>query len=200
MGLIKIPVPQTTLNQNKSGFTLIELLIVLGIIAMVMSLGLPAIERVTYQKLNSTTRKFVGTIRTIRNDSVLLNQVYRFAIDFEKNTWWVESQKRFELIQLNPEASKKKKKEEKVVSNFELVGKYNKEPQKLPNGLVFQGLLKEQEGYKKEGVAYIHFFPNGFADYSIIYLAKEGNANSVYSIIIKPVAGKVELERGIYKF
>lgn len=168
---------------------------------MVMSLGLPAIERVTYQKLNSTTRKFVGTIRTIRNDAVLLNQVYRFAIDFEKNTWWVESQKRFELIQMTPEtASKKKKKDEKVVSNFESVPKYSSEPLKLPNGLVFQGVLKEQEGYKKDGIAYIHFFPNGFADYSIIYLAKEGDQGAVYSIIIKPVAGKVELERGIYKF
>lgn len=203
--LTETPEPQTILNPNSSkvlnrrAFTLIEVLIVLSIIAMVLSLGLPAIERVTYQQLNSTARKFVGTMRTIRNDAILLGSIYRMGIDFEKNTWWVESQKEFKLLTIAAEDSKKKKKDKKEAAptNFEYVAKYNKKPSPLPQGLVFRSVLKETEGLRKEGIVYINFFPNGFADSSIIYISKEGNADAGYSLIVRATAGKVDIERGL---
>src|SRR5580700_4277313 len=78
---ISSPTKRLPSRRQLGGFTLIEILIVLGIISMVMAMGLPAIERVTYQRVNSTTRKFIGLVRTIRNDSILLNLVQRLAID-----------------------------------------------------------------------------------------------------------------------
>jgi len=56
----------------------------MAIIAMVMSVGLPAIDRVTYQQVNSTTRKMVGLVRSVRNDAVLLNLVYRIAFKIDE--------------------------------------------------------------------------------------------------------------------
>lgn len=196
------PIPKTTLSRNRrsKGFTLIEILIVLTIIGMVLALGLPAIERVTYQQLNSTARKFVGTVRTVRNDAILLGTIYRLVIDFDKNAWWVESQKNFQLLTNAPPSKKPGKNDKPQPSNFEVVKKYSSKPVVLPSGLMFRSVLKETEGLKKEGQVYIHFFPNGFADASIIYLSKDGNAEAGYSLVIKPTAGQVDIERGYVTF
>jgi len=158
---------------------------------------LPAIERVTYQRVNSTTRKFIGLIRTIRNDAILLNIVQRLAIDFDRRAWWVESQREFKLPSAQEEVPKKKKKkgEEEPPSSFVFNDKYSKKPIPFPGGVVCDGVYKEREGLRKEGIAYIHFFPNGFNDAAILYLNKEGASEKGYSLLIRPTSGRVDVYR-----
>jgi prepilin-type N-terminal cleavage/methylation domain-containing protein len=196
--------PRTTSNPSNGGstpegFTLIEVLIVLAIISFVMALALPSIERVTYQRINSTTRKFVGLVRTIRNDSILLNSIYRLAIDFDRKTYWVESQKEFKLLAAVTEPNPKEKKnrnqnEDTTQSNFSFAEKYSKKPIPMPDGVVFDGVLKEKEGFRKDGIVYINFFPNGFNDAAIIYFARDGaKSTSGYSVLVRPTLGRVEV-------
>lgn len=173
---------------------------------MVMSIGLPAVSRVTLQRLNSTTRQFVGLIRTVRNDAVLLNSVHRLAVDFEKKTYWVEQQKKFELLtEEDPRDRKSSKgkgkggKDERPPSNFALAEKYNKEPKPFPGGVECTGVFKEKEGLRSDGVVYIHFFPNGFNDSAIMYLAKDGSPETAYSLVIRPTSGRVDIYREIVK-
>jgi len=161
---------------------------------MVVALGLPALDRITYQKVNSTTRKLVGLVRTIRNDAILLNNIYRLAIDFEKKEYWVESQREFKMLDPLAEAPKKTKKgAEPPPSNFDFATKYSSKPIPMPSGVVFDGVLKEREGLKKEGIVYIHFFPNGFNEQAILYVNKEGAKNVAYSMILRPTLGRVEI-------
>lgn len=164
-----------------------------------MSLGLPAIERVTYMRLNSTTRKFIGLIRTIRNDAILLNSVYRLVIDFENAQYWVESQREFKLLAAEPEEPKKKgkkgSKDEPPPSNFTIAEKFGKKPTPMPDGVVIEGVLNERDGLIKQGVAYVHFFPNGFNDQAILQLNKAGAKGEGYSLLIRPTSGRVELHR-----
>lgn len=161
-----------------------------------MAIGLPAIERVTFQRVSSTTRKFVGIVRTIRNDAGLLNSIYRLAIDLDRQQWWVESQQAFALLG-EEELPKKGKKSagDAPSANFVLAQKYSKKQIPMPGGVVFEGVLKEREGLIKQGVAYIHFFPNGFNDHSILYINKESSSSTPYSLILRPIAGKVEVVR-----
>lgn len=181
-------------SKSKVGFTLVEILIVIAIISLVMTLGLPALQRITYQRINSTTRKFVGIVRNVRNDSILLNKVYRLVIDLDGKTWWVESQKAFRLLSDAPELdAKKTKKGAPVESNFELATKFSAKPVPLPDGVVISGVLKEREGMKKEGVVYVHFFPNGFNEQAILHLSKEGAKMAAYSLVISSVSGRVEI-------
>lgn len=164
-----------------------------------MSLGLPAIQAVTSQRINSTTRKLTGLIRSVRNDAILLNLVHRIAFNFEDQTWWIETQKKFSLLEDpdDPEKKKKKKKDEPVEdSNFTFASKYTKEPLKMPSGVSFSGVLTEREGFLNKGIVYIHFFPNGFSDQSILYLNKEGSETVFYSMILRPTSGKVDLISG----
>ncbi len=174
-------------------------MIVLAIITMVMAMAIPALDRVTYQRLNSTTRTFVGLARTIRDNSILLNNIYRLSVDLDKNTYWVEEQKEFKLLtaQDNPAPKKGKTLKEEPASNFSLSSKFFKKPQKLPNGVIFDGVLKEREGLRKDGVVYVHFFPNGFSEQAILYLKRDGSTASGYSIIIYPNGGRVEVFPGV---
>jgi Tfp pilus assembly protein FimT len=167
---------------------------VLAIISAVMAIGLPAIQRVTYQRINSTTRKFVGLIRTVRNDAVLLNNIYRIVIDFDKKTYWVETQREQALLS-DPVAvdPKKKKGAQATSSNFMMAPKYSKKPVPMPDGVAFDGVLKEKEGLLKEGMAYIHFFPSGFNEQAILYLKREGTNVVSYSLVIRPTSGKVDI-------
>lgn len=163
-----------------------------------MSLGLPAVQAVTSQKINSTTRKMTGLVRSVRNDAILLNLIYRLAINFDDQTWWIESQKKFELL-ADPSAIEDKKrgsKDEPPPSNFAYADKYTKEPVKMPSGVAFSGVVTEQEGFINKGVAYVNFYPNGFTDQSILFLNKEGSENVFYSMIIRPNSGRVDIVQG----
>ncbi len=199
---METPRRKTTLNLNDQtgrrgrGFTLIEILIVVAIISIVVSLGLPAIERVTYQRVAATARKFVGIIRTIRNDALLLNTIYRLTINLDKQQWWVESQKQFSLLGETNESNKKRgTKKVGDSQNFSMAQKYSKEPMPLPGGVVIEGVLKEREGNIQSGLVYVHFFPNGFNDHSILYINKESAKSVPYSLILRPTAGRIEVVR-----
>ncbi|MCB0405716.1 MAG: prepilin-type N-terminal cleavage/methylation domain-containing protein [Bdellovibrionales bacterium] len=190
--------PRTTFFRKNSrstsnaGFTLVEILIVIAIIAFILSLGLPAIERVTSYKLNSTARRFVGLLKTVRNDAILLSTIHRLAVNLEDNTYWVEAQKKKALLDQVPEEENSK---EPRPSNFALADKYASDPIPLPDGVVFDGLFKETEGLRRNGLAYIHFFPNGYAEPSILFLNRASRADNAYALEIVPPLGKVEIFR-----
>lgn len=182
-----------------SGFTLVEILIVLAIISIVLSMGLPAISRVTYQQLNSTSRRFVGLVRTIRNDAILLSTVHRLAVNLDEQTWWVEQQRKFELLSDSPEEAvqtARKKNQEPPPSNFIYAEKFGKKPLSLPDGVVFDGVFKQRDGVQREGVAYVHFFPNGYAEPATIFLNRAGRGSTPgYAIELQPPLGKVAIYR-----
>lgn len=184
---------------RQSGFTLIEILLVLAIIAMMMAIGLPAIQSVTSQRINSTTRKFTGMVRSVRNDAILLNLIHRLAINFDDQTWWIENQKKFSLLEDPEDKEKKNKKKgaaEEGDSNFTYTAKYTKEPLKMPAGVVFSGVRTERDGFVNKGIVYVHFYPNGFSDQAILQLNKEGSEMVFYSMILRPTSGRVELVNG----
>ena len=185
--------PPTTSSRNK-GFTLIEILLVLAIIAMVTSIGMPAVGRLTYQRVAGTTRRFVGTLRSVRNDAILLNRIYRLAIDFENQTWWIEKQSQLELLGGESQGGKiPDPKQAPTPTGFSMADKYGKGPRELPGGVVFDGVLTEQEGLLNKGLVYVHFFPSGYAEQSIVYLNKQGMQTGGYSLFIRPANGKIEV-------
>jgi len=188
-----------TLNQTKKrkfqkGFTLIEILLVLGIIAMVSSIGIPAVGKLAFQRVSGATRRFVGTLRSVRNDSILLNRIYRLAINFEDQTWWVENQNQLSVLGNETQAgAEKDPKNPQPESGFSLDKKYGSKPKQLPGGVVFKGVLTERDGKLEKGLAYIHFFPSGYAEQSIVYLNKKGMESGGYSLYVQPASGKIEV-------
>jgi len=185
---------QTKKRLHSRGFTLIEIILVLAIIAMVTSIGIPAVGRLTYQRVAGATRRFVGTLRSVRNDAILLNKIYRLAINFDEQTWWVENQTQANLLSGDTQtAPKKEDGKAEPDTGFSLDEKYGKKPKELPGGVVFDGILTERDGFFKAGLAYIHFFPSGYAEQSVLYLNKVGVEGGGYSLYIQPANGKIEV-------
>lgn len=180
---------------KSAGFTLIEILLVLGIIAMVTSIGIPAVGRLTYQRVAGTTRRFVGVLRSVRNDAILLNRIYRLAINFEEQTWWVEKQDQLELLTSDSQAGEGTQDPKKPAppSGFSVADKYGKKARELPGGVVFDGVLTERDGLLRQGIAYVHFFPSGYAEQTLVYLNKAGVESGGYSLYIRPANGKIEV-------
>jgi len=191
-------------RQQRRGFTLIEILIVLAIIAMVVGLGLPAISRVTAQRLNSTTRQFSGMVKTLRNDAILLNSVHRLAVDFEKGEYWIEQQQQAgalldDPLTPPPEKKKLKKGEPPPPNGFGMAEKYGGKRLPFPGGVKILQVVKEQEGLKKEGLVYIHFFPNGFNEPAMIVLTRANDDTAGYTLVIRPASGNVQIVPAILK-
>jgi len=180
---------------SKKGFTLIEILLVLAIIAMVTSIGIPAVGRLTYQRVAGTTRRFVGVLRSVRNDAILLNRIYRLAINFEDQTWWVEKQNQLELLGSSTQAGAipDPKKPAPSISGFVPAEKYGQKPRELPGGVVFDGILTERDGLLRTGMAYVHFFPSGYAEQSLVYLNKQGMESGGYSLYVRPANGSIQV-------
>lgn len=186
------------------GFTLIEILIVLAIIGMVMGLGLPAISRVTYQRLNSTTRQFAGLVKTLRNDAILLNSVHRLAFDFDEGQYWVEQQQQAgalldDPLSPPPEKKKRMKDEPPPPNGFVMAEKYGGKKLPFPGGVKIFQVIKEQEGLRKEGLVYVHFFPNGFNEPALISLTKASDEEAGYTLVIRPASGNVGIVPGVLK-
>lgn len=110
----------------------------------------------------------------------------------DDGTWWVEAQRQQGPITLSEE-----ERDEETPSNFAFAEKYSKEPVALPGGVEFRGVLKENGGLFTEGVAYVHFFPNGFNEQAMVYLVREGSEETGFSLVIRPTAGRVEIHPGI---
>lgn len=186
------------------GFTLIEILIVLAIIGMVMGVGLPAISRVTYQRLNSTTRQFSGMVKTLRNDAILLNAVHRLAVDFDEGQYWVEQQQKTGALLEDPltpppERKKLKKGEPPPPTGFAMAEKYGGKKLPFPGGVKVLQVIKEQEGLRKEGLVYVHFFPNGFNEPALITLTRSNDEEAGYTLVIRPASGNVQILSGVLK-
>ncbi len=163
---------------------------------MVLAVGVPAVSKLTHQKLNTTSRQFVGILKSIRSDAILLNGIYRLGVDFEKQTWWVESQNKFTLLrnEADPKFDPKKKPDKKEqASNFKLVPKFSKKPNDVPSGVKFEGIFTERSGQMAQGTGYIYFFPNGYNEAAILYMNRDGSTSDPYSLVIQATTGKIEI-------
>ena len=66
------------------------------------------------------------------------------------------------------------------------------EPVELPDNISFHSVytINQKDEYK-EGTAYIHFFPTGFAEKAVIQLADDND--SIYTLELRPLTGKVKV-------
>jgi hypothetical protein len=171
---------------------------------MVVGLGLPAISRVTGQRLNSTTRQFSGMVKTLRNDAILLNTVHRIAVDFDAGEYWIEQQQQQGALledPLTPPPPKKKPKkgDPPPSTGFTMAEKYGGKKNKFPGGVKILQIVKENEGLRKEGIVYVHFFPNGFNEPALIVLTRASDEDAGYTLLVRPASGNVDILPGVLK-
>lgn len=189
------------LNSAK-GFSLLEIVIVVAIIGSIMAIVAPTL----FDKKSETRKVFHDFIiagKDLKSRAKVGGVTYRMAFDLNEKTqsWWVEkSSKTVTLdkakVEAALEASKKNLKdqdnEKKAPPDFVLDQSIFKKKQTLPKGYRFKQVESGTlDMVVTEGMAYIHFFPQGLIETSALQI--EDPKKNVFTLIYNPLTGRADI-------
>lgn len=207
------------LYSNK-GFTLIEVMIAIAIIAVMAGLAAQVVGGSIRDLIKQETRYLVGTIKYAYNQAATEQIVYRLVLDFDQNSYWLESGgEDFQLDTRSKEEIEKEKEEiakekasdlfgddEPEEENLVPVEEFSAADTKLSKKKKFDDEVRlkgffsvyQNEGIN-EGQAYIYFFPGGRTQKTMIQLSDE-EEEIFYSIIVNPITGRSQVESELIDF
>ena len=79
-------------HSRKRGYTLVELLVVLAILAIVLSIGMPSIRIIFNTSEKKELMEFKRDIIFARNSSIVENCAYTLLLDVEKNGYRIKKE------------------------------------------------------------------------------------------------------------
>lgn len=185
--------------RSERGFSLIEILIVISLVVLMTTIGIPSLNNAFRTSNDSYARRMAVSLREARDRAMLTDKLVRFRIDFEKQeTWFEEAPSSY----LRAKASAKglserdrEEKEKKEEGAFRLVKELTPEKQKLPNGLKITEIAHPRfKSPLKEGIADVYFYANGSTDGVRIFFETDEGVKQ--KIILHPVTGQSKLELG----
>ncbi len=71
-------------------FSLLEMLLVLGLLAVLMFITLPALQNLLQGQLTREVNRLTSVIRVLRNEAILTRNTFRLVFDFQANAYSVE--------------------------------------------------------------------------------------------------------------
>jgi prepilin-type N-terminal cleavage/methylation domain-containing protein len=133
------------------GYTLIELTVVVLIVGILLSITVPRIrDTLLNDDLKVATRRFVGAVRELRNESVRERTDWILHIDLNQPAFWSYT--------ADTTAEKKEELRKKAV--------------RLPEGIRIADVRQVDAAIKTEGEVFIRFFKGGYMTPTVIRLAK----------------------------
>ncbi len=156
---------------SQRGFTLIELSVVLLVLAVLLAFVTPRFRNLTEYEIKTSSRRLAGTIRYLFNEAAIRHTHYRVNYDLQKAEYWVtylDDTREF--------------KEDPAILSSRI---------KLPGSVHFEDIVTQHAGKVYEGQTFTQFFPNGWAEETIIHLG-DGRERH-FSLLIMPLTGKVKI-------
>ncbi|MFN3197910.1 MAG: Tfp pilus assembly protein FimT/FimU [Bradymonadia bacterium] len=202
------PAP-TILRRQPRGLTLLEVLIVLSLMAVAIGIAVGNLSGASSMRLRTETNKVAAAVRYAYNRSSALGLYMRMVIDMDAHSYWVESSDQPNFLTKDkrqqgddPEAEEAEKiaeeQEDGVSQKYKTRARFSTD-EVIPKvtfekGIKFGGVMtSSQDDVFEQGRAYIHFFPNGFVEPSIIYTVYE---DEYYTLQVNPLTGKVTRKAG----
>ncbi len=147
---------------NNRGYTLIELSVVVLLIGTMLLIAVPRVrDTLLNDDLKAVTRRLISSARELRYESVRDQTDYILHIDLNNPAFWsypadTTAEKRAELRK----------------------GAYH-----LPEGIRIADVRQAGEGRRMEGEVLVHFFRRGYAEPTVVHLAKDDRS---FTVIINP--------------
>lgn len=184
---------------SRTGFTLVEIMIVMAILVAVIALGSSALFK-SSTTMRTVIREMAIRTREIRNVARLSNSTMRIVIsmnDEKGHSYWIESAPgvatmltQDQLKELS-KLTESQRSDEAPAKEFDIDSRVMKKAQKLPRGLIFESVEFATKDPITQGIAYIHFFPQGLSEDSAIHLTDKINLN--WTITINPLTGRAQV-------
>lgn len=182
--------------KNKKGFSLAEIIIVIAIIGAIIAVVLPRLGD-KKQDTRKIFREFTIAAKDLRSRAKMSGTTYRlaFQLDKDQQNWWVEKSSKVTLIdkkKYDEERNKTKEDDKKPVSEFEADTTIFRKKQSLPKGFSFKHIESgTQDLIVTEGLAYIHFFPQGMIEPSAIQI--EDPKKNIWTVVYNPITGQTDI-------
>lgn len=192
---------QQVLKNNKA-FSLLEIVIVLSIMGAIIGIALP---RLTDKKIDTrkVMREFAVAGKDLKSRAKLSGTTYRLAFQLDPvnaQSWWVEKSSQATLIDKKKlEAEREAQKEAQAGKSaegpapaFQPDLSIFKKKQTLPSGFTFVHIESgTQDLILTEGVAYIHFFPQGLIESSAIQI--QDHKKNIWTLVYNPITGYMDV-------
>ena len=149
------------IDRNR-GYTLIELSVVVLLVGMMLLIAVPRVrDTLLNDELRAAVRHLIGATRELRNESVREQVDYILQIDLNEQTFWTypadtTAEKRAEI--------------RKAASRF-------------PEGIRITGVRHAGEAAKADGEVSIRFFRRGYAEPTVVHVAKDERA---FTLVFNP--------------
>jgi prepilin-type N-terminal cleavage/methylation domain-containing protein len=157
------------MSRNTKGYTFIEITVVIILIGVMASISLPKIRHaILADKLNSTSRKMIGLISSLRNDAIREQKAFYLHLDLEANRFWTDSEAMLE--------------EERLSANENAAS--------LPEGISVFDVWFRGKGKKQHGVVVIRFSKKGYVQESAIHLSSDDGRQ--FTLFLSPFLGKIK--------
>ena len=174
----RVRVHACTRTPAQAGFTLIEIGLVLLIISIVVALVVPRFRDQSHAELISQARKLATTFRFLQQEAILNGRVYRLNFDLDQQRYFVTSAE-----------------DGADLGGFARESGILARDVTLPSGLQIADVdVPLVTGKLYEGVAFTHFYPDGYVDATVVHL---GNGMEEYTLYVpQPLTGRVYVASG----
>ncbi|MBC7754260.1 MAG: type II secretion system protein [Moraxellaceae bacterium] len=188
------------MEKNNHGFSIIEISVVILIIGGLLAVALP---NMSFGKVDTkkVIREITTSAKEVRNRAKLYGTTYRlaFRLDADNQAYWVE--KSTSVTYIDKAALEKareqakssfRKDEGKVTPAFQPDSSVFKKEQTLPKNYSFKLIESGSQNVTySDGMAYIHFFPQGFIEAALIQI--EDPKKNIWSITFNPITGQASI-------
>lgn len=209
------------IRRRERGLTLIEIMVAIMLATVVIAIAIPAFNAATDSDLNAVAVRISGASRACFGEAAIKNVTLRMAYDLDADAYWVEAfPGTFQIIgeerdleevrdeeEEKAEDEKRRKEQEDrfggeedteaapIVPQFVPVQVGFVEAQRMPGRIKIKGVRTPQfRQVVTEGKAYTHFFPNGWAERTLVYVEDAGG--SVLTLETQPLTGRVVIHEG----
>lgn len=184
---------------NKKGFSLLEITVVLTIIGAIIAIAAPKI----FDKKSETRkvlRDFIVAGKELKSRAKMTGSTYRLAFDLteKQQSWWVEKSTKIlvvdkaKLEKARENAKDPDKDKEKPPPDFQPDTSIFKKKQILTKGYVFKQIESGSiDLIITDGLAYIHFFPQGLIETSAIQITDP--KGTVWTLVYNPLTGRADV-------
>lgn len=184
---------------NRKGFSLVEITVVLSIVGAIIAIAAPRL----FDKKSETRkvfRDFIVAGKDLKSRAKLQGVTYRLAFNLneKEQNWWVERSSK--VVALDKAAMEKAKEEEAdgrtdekaPPPDFQQDTGIFKAKQVLPDGYKFKQVESGTvDLIVTEGMAYIHFFPQGLIETAALQI--EDPKKNIWTLIYNPLTGHADV-------